>query len=180
MRVNSGTKQKTARRRLSISCCAPTKHGKERSSCTTRHGDIRINRKRYGDYGQYKNAAKPAHCFISPSPSARACGVCSRYPVAWLLLRRCVLISWRSKLCPFSSRAAPEVARPPRASMVGQLGAGPASFHLQTHLDQAADGFGAASPVLDRSGIDRCKHGLRQANVHTGVSPTGGRTTALF
>jgi hypothetical protein len=40
---------------------------------------------------------------------------------------------WATKLCPFSSRAAPEVARPPRASMVDQLGEGLASicFHLQ-------------------------------------------------
>ena len=40
--------KKTARRRLSISA-APAQHGKERSSCTTRQGNIRISRKRYGD-----------------------------------------------------------------------------------------------------------------------------------
>jgi hypothetical protein len=40
--------KKTARRRLSMGA-APAQHGKERSSCTTRHGNIRINRKRYGN-----------------------------------------------------------------------------------------------------------------------------------
>ena len=38
------------------------------------------------------------------------------------------LISGRSKLCPFSSRIAPTVARPPQVSMVGLWGAGLASF----------------------------------------------------
>src|SRR6266478_3318854 len=59
-------------------------------------------------------------CF-SRSSSA---GACSRRPVAWLSLKRSVLISGRSKLCPFSSRAAPEVACSLPTSIVDQLGAG--------------------------------------------------------
>ena len=62
--------------------------------------------------------------------------------------------SGQSKVCPFSSRAAPEVARPPRASMVGLLGAGLRSFgfHLQPQLDQAADGFGAVVAESHQAG----------------------------
>jgi hypothetical protein len=100
-----------------------------------------------------------AGSFIFPSPSARArpTGVYSRCSVAWLLLTRSVSISGRSKLSPFSSRAAPEVARPPWASIVDQLGAGLSfCFRPEPELDQAADGFGARSNiVLITPSVDR-------------------------
>jgi hypothetical protein len=74
-------------------------------------------------------------------PAPRPARVCSRWPFACVWLARSVLISGRSKPCPFSSRAAPTVARPPQASMVGLWGAGLASFgfHLQPRLYRPGD-----------------------------------------
>jgi hypothetical protein len=85
---------------------------------------------------------------ISPLPSAQALQdhVYSRWPFVCLWPRRSVSNSRRSKLCPFSSRVTSKVARHPRASMLGLRGEGLASLllGLQSELDQAADGFGAA------------------------------------
>jgi len=94
---------------------------------------------------RFNQQIRRAHFPFAFSPST-SWPFCSRWPFACVWLARSVLISGRSKLCPFSSGAAPRVARPPRASMVGLWGAGRASFcfRLQPELDQPADGFGAA------------------------------------
>jgi hypothetical protein len=92
----------------------------------------------------------PGALISSHSARVRLGAVCSRCAFACLWLTRCVLISERSKLCPFSSRATPKVARHPGASMVDLPGAGLASFcfRLEPQLDQAADGFGPAGQVV--------------------------------
>src|SRR5258705_13300365 len=67
---------------------------------------------------------------ISPSPSARARpgGAYSKRTCACERLARFVSAYERSDPGPFSNRATPKVVRPLRASKVGQLGAGLASF----------------------------------------------------
>src|SRR5258705_2671534 len=62
----------------------------------------------------------------------------------WLSHARIVLASERSTACPGPMPVTSKVARHLRASMVGQLGAGLASFwfRLQPQLDRPADGLG--------------------------------------
>ena len=96
-------------------------------------------RRRSSSYGVQTGPAG----IIFPSPSARARlvephlstaapalqdDVYSRWPFDCLWPTRFVSISGRSKLCPFSSRVTPKVARHPQASMVGLRGAGLTSF----------------------------------------------------
>src|SRR5258705_9869665 len=79
----------------------------------------------------------------SPSPSAPAlqAGLDSGGSFGWLWHARTVLTSERSTACPGPMPVTPKVARHLWASMVGQLGAGLASFgfHLQPQLYRPAD-----------------------------------------
>src|SRR5260370_671850 len=79
----------------------------------------------------------------SPSPLAPApqAGLDSGGSFGWLWHARTVLASERSTACPGPMPVTPKVARHLRASMVGQLGAGLASFcfRLQPELNWPAD-----------------------------------------
>src|ERR1017187_1335952 len=81
----------------------------------------------------------------SPSAPVLQAGLDSGGSFGCLWHARTVLASERSTACPGPMPVTSKVARHLRASMVGQLGAGLASFpfDLQPELDQAADGFGA-------------------------------------
>src|SRR5258708_21098632 len=79
----------------------------------------------------------------SPSPSAPApqAGLDSGGSFGWLWHARTVLASERSTACPGPMPVTSKVARHLRASMVGQLGAGLASFgfHLSPKLYRPSD-----------------------------------------
>jgi len=74
-----------------------------------------------------------ANAATSPLPSAptRPGGAYSNHTSACERLARFVSAYERSDAGPFSNRVTPKVARHPRASKVGQLGAGLASFRLR-------------------------------------------------
>jgi hypothetical protein len=77
----------------------------------------------------------------SPSAPARQAGLDSGGSFGWLWRARNVLASERSTACPGPMPVTSKVARHLRASMVGQLGAGLASFrfHLQPQLYRPGD-----------------------------------------
>src|SRR6266481_2786332 len=76
---------------------------------------------------------------VSPSAPALQAGLDSAGSFGWLWHARTVLASERSTACPGPMPVTSKVARHLRASMVGQLGAGLASFgfHLQPQALQA-------------------------------------------
>src|SRR5258706_16280691 len=77
---------------------------------------------------------------VSPSAPALQAGLDSGGSFGWLWHARTVLASERSTACPGPMPVTSKVARRLRASMVGQLGAGLASFcfRLQPQLDKPA------------------------------------------
>src|SRR5258708_9597038 len=89
---------------------------------------------------------------VSTSAPALQAGLDSGGSFGWLWHARTVLASERSTACPGPMPVTPKVARHLRASMVGQLGAGLASFcfHLQPQLDQTQMAT-AAEPVAHRN-----------------------------
>ena len=120
--------------------------------------------------------AGPGALISSPSARVRLGAVCSRCAFACLWLTRCVLISERSKLCPFSSRATPKVARHPGASMVDLPGAGLASFcfRLEPEIDQAANYHFALSFLTSLSSHPRKRSDPSRAySCETRVLPKG-------